>query len=207
MIWVGSPVLSLPWLASAEESMTIWYSPSLRPSTVFVPSELTLLGKTLLQLDEIGKVLDPSFDPNAAIQRHAAEILSLRLEHGAMQGSVLGGLLEMRNFVGGLPSRVNRILDAAANAELELKIRVVDANTMVEGFQKIANRITTGIVLAALIVGAALLMRVETTFRLFGYPGFAILFFVAAAAGGCWLLIAIFVQDRKKRKKTTISLR
>ena len=174
---------------------------------LFVPSELTLLGKTLLQLDEIGKVLDPSFDPNAAIQRHAAEILSLRLEHGAMQGSVLGGLLEMRNFVGGLPSRVNRILDAAANAELELKIRVVDANTMVEGFQKIANRITTGIVLAALIVGAALLMRVETTFRLFGYPGFAILCFVAAAAGGCWLLIAIFVQDRKKRKKTTISLR
>jgi ubiquinone biosynthesis protein len=76
---------------------------------------------------------------------------------------------------------------------------------VVEGFQKIANRITTGIVLAALIIGAALLMRVETTFRLFGYPGFAILCFIAAAAGGCWLLITIFVQDRKKRKKTTIS--
>ena len=174
---------------------------------LFVPSELTLLGKTLLQLDEIGNVLDPSFDPNAAIQRHAAEILSAGLERGAMQGSFLGSLLEMRNFVGALPSRVNRILDAAANAELELKVRVVDANAMVEGFQKIANRITTGIVLAALIVGAALLMRVETTFRLFGYPGLAILCFIAAAAGGCWLLVTIFVQDRKKRKKTTISLR
>jgi len=174
---------------------------------LFVPSELTLLGKTLLQLDEIGNVLDPSFDPNAAIQRHAAEILSAGLERGAMQGSFLGSLLEMRNFVGALPSRVNRILDAAANAELELKVRVVDANAMVEGFQKIANRITTGIVLAALIVGAALLMRVETTFRLFGYPGLAILCFIAAAAGGCWLLVAIFVQDRKKRKKTTINLR
>ena len=174
---------------------------------LFVPSELTLLGKTLLQLDEIGRVLDPSFDPNLAIQRHAAEILSAGLERGAMQGSFLGSLLEMKNFVGGLPSRVNRILDAAANADLELKVRVVDANTMVEGFQKIANRITTGIVLAALIVGAALLMRVETTFRLFGYPGFAILCFIAAAAGGCWLLVTIFVQDRKKRKKTTINLR
>jgi ubiquinone biosynthesis protein len=174
---------------------------------LFVPSELTLLGKTLLQLDEIGKVLDPSFDPNAAIRYHAAEILSVGLERGAMQGSLLGSLLEMKNFVGGLPSRVNRIMDAAANAELEIKVRVVDANTMVEGFQKIANRITTGIVLAALIVGAALLMRVETTFRLFGYPGFAILCFIAAAAGACWLLVAIFVQDRKKRKKTTIGLR
>jgi ubiquinone biosynthesis protein len=86
-------------------------------------------------------------------------------------------------------------------------VRVVDANAIVEGFQKIANRITTGILLAALIIGAALLMRVETTFRLFGYPGFAILCFLAAAAGGCWLLVAILVQDRKKRKKTTIGLR
>jgi predicted unusual protein kinase regulating ubiquinone biosynthesis (AarF/ABC1/UbiB family) len=173
---------------------------------LFVPSELTLLGKTLLQLDEIGKVLDPSFDPNAAIRRHAADILSQGLERGAREGSFLGSLLEMRHFVGALPARVNRILDAAANAELEMKVRVVDANTMVEGFQKIANRITTGIVLAALIVGAALLMRVETTFRLFGYPGFAILCFLAAAAGGCWLLVAIVVQDRKKPKKTTIGL-
>jgi len=36
-----------------------------------VPSELTLLGKTLLQLDEIGRILDPAFDPNAAIRRAA----------------------------------------------------------------------------------------------------------------------------------------
>src|SRR5688572_31334002 len=44
-----------------------------------------------------------------------------------------------------------------------------------EGVQKIANRITLGLVLAGLIVGAALLTRVETTFRIMGYPGLAIL--------------------------------
>jgi ubiquinone biosynthesis protein len=174
---------------------------------LYVPSELTLLGKTLLQLDQVGKVLDPRFDPNDAIRRHAGALVSQGIGHGTTHASMLGSVLELRHFLGGLPSRVNRIMDSVANAELELKVRVVDANAMVEGFQKIANRITTGIVVAALIVGAALLMRVETTFRLFGYPGFAILCFLAAAAGGCWLLIAIFVQDRKKRKKTTIRLR
>jgi len=174
---------------------------------LYVPSELTLLGKTLLQLDEVGKVLDPQFDPNDAIRRHTGTLLSQGLGRGAVHAGMLGSLLELRQFLGGLPSRLNRIMDSVANAELELKVRVADANAIVEGFQKVANRITTGIVLAALIVGAALLMRVETTFRLFGYPGFAILCFLAAAAGGCWLLIAIFVQDRKKRKKTTIGLR
>jgi ABC-type polysaccharide/polyol phosphate export permease len=78
----------------------------------------------------------------------------------------------------------------------------VDAELVMEGFQKIANRITTGIVLAALILGACLLMRIETNFRLMGYPGLAILCFLAAAAGGFWLVISIFVKDHQSRKKS-----
>ena len=38
---------------------------------LFVPSELAMLGKTLLQLEEVGRILNPAFDPNAAIERHA----------------------------------------------------------------------------------------------------------------------------------------
>jgi ubiquinone biosynthesis protein len=72
---------------------------------------------------------------------------------------------------------------------------------MLDGMQKIANRITMGLVLAGLLVGASLLMRVQTHFQLFGYPGLAILCFGAAAAGGFWLVISIFVQDYKSRKK------
>jgi ubiquinone biosynthesis protein len=70
-----------------------------------------------------------------------------------------------------------------------------------EGLQKVANRITMGLVLAALIIGASLLMRIETPFRIFGYPGLATLLFIFAAAGGCWLLVSIVSQDRKTEKK------
>jgi ubiquinone biosynthesis protein len=82
-----------------------------------------------------------------------------------------------------------------------VKVKSTDAKTVLDGMQKIANRITMGIVLAALIVGAALLMRVDTSFQLFGYPGLAILCFVFAAAGGFWLVISIFVQDHKSKKR------
>lgn len=53
----------------------------------------------------------------------------------------------------------------------------------------------------ALIVGASLLMRVDTPFRILGYPGLAMLLFLAAAAGGFWLVIGTYVQDRKSEKK------
>jgi predicted unusual protein kinase regulating ubiquinone biosynthesis (AarF/ABC1/UbiB family) len=167
---------------------------------VYLPSELTLLGKTLLQLDEVGRVLDPQFDPNAAIRRHAAELLSQKMRRAASQGNVLETLLEMKGFFSALPARLNRVMDLVGNRELEMKVRAVDAPLVMEGLQKIANRVTSGLILAAMIIGAALLMRVDTSFRIWGYPGIAIICFLAAAAGGCWLLATIFVQDRRAGK-------
>jgi ABC-type polysaccharide/polyol phosphate export permease len=65
------------------------------------------------------------------------------------------------------------------------------------GFQKVANRITMGLVLAALIVGAAMLFQVQTSFRILGYPGFAMLLFLVAAGAGFALLVAIATHDRR----------
>ena len=93
---------------------------------VHVPSELTLLGKTLLQLDEVGKILDPTFDPNASIRRNVSELMTRRMRKQATQGSALSALLEMKEFVGGLPSRINRVMDTVTDGELEVKVQVPD---------------------------------------------------------------------------------
>ena len=106
----------------------------------------------------------------------------------------------MKDLLARLPSRLNRILDVIAHNELKVNVDAIDENVIIEGLQKIANRITLGLVLAALIVGAALLMRVETSFRIFGYPGFAILFFLAVGGGGIFLIIRILMHDRPSKK-------
>ena len=168
---------------------------------VYVPSELTLLAKTLLQLDEVGKALDPEFDPNASIRRNVTELMADRMRKQSTQGSMLSSVLELKDFVAGLPTRLNRIMDALSNRELEVKVRTLDVDVVLDGLQKVANRIASGIILAALIIGAALLMRVETDFRVFGYPGLAILCFLAAAAGGVWLLADIFLHDRASTRR------
>ena len=171
-----------------------------RETGLFVPSELTLLGKTLLQLDEVGRILDPTFDPNASVRRNAAAITTSRIRRDTSQGSVVTSLLEMKDFMVHLPTRLNRIMDSVANAELEVKVRAPDSKMVVDGIEKVANRITNGLLLAALIIGAALMMRIDTRWRLFGYPGFAMLCFLAAALGAVVLLYNIAVQDRKSRK-------
>lgn len=172
-----------------------------RSAGLIVPSELTLLGKTLLQLDEIGRALDPAFDPNAVIRKHVSELMAQRVRKDFSQGNLFSSMLDLKDFVAMLPSRLNRIMDAVTNSEIEVKVKSVDAKVMMDGMEKIANRITCGIVLAGLLVGASLLMRVQTRFQLFGYPGFAMLCFLAAALGGFWLVISILVHDYRTRKK------
>jgi predicted unusual protein kinase regulating ubiquinone biosynthesis (AarF/ABC1/UbiB family) len=166
-----------------------------------VPPELTLLGKTLLNLDLVGRTLDPDFDPNAAIRRHAAAITRQRMRKAISPGNLFTALIDMKEFVEHLPGRVNRILDTVASNSLEIKVDAIDERTLVEGFQKIANRITIGLILAALIVGAALLVRVETPFRILGYPGLAMICFLGAAGGGVWLVVDILLNDRRARER------
>jgi predicted unusual protein kinase regulating ubiquinone biosynthesis (AarF/ABC1/UbiB family) len=165
------------------------------------PSELSLLGKTLLQLDQVGRILKPEFNPHESIRRNASEILNQRLKSVFSEGKIISTVVEAKQFIGALPARLNKILDAVGNAEFKVNVRPSETQFLVESAQKVANRITTGLILAALIVGAALLMRVETSFRIFGYPGLAMLCFLAAAGGGFWLLASILWQDHKSRHK------
>jgi len=166
-----------------------------------VPPELSLLGKTLLQLDEVGRILDPKFDPNESIRRNASKILNERLKSILTEGKVFSTLLEAKQFIGALPSRLNKILDAVGNAELNVNVKPSETQFLIESAQKVANRITTGLILAALIIGAALLMRVETSFEIFGYPGLAMLCFIVAGGGGLGLVLNILWSDHKARHR------
>jgi predicted unusual protein kinase regulating ubiquinone biosynthesis (AarF/ABC1/UbiB family) len=166
-----------------------------------LPIELTLLGKTLLNLDQVGHALSPDFDPNAAIRRQAAGLMQQRMSNSLSLGNIFSGMLEMKDFVQRLPNRVNKILDRVAENDLEVKVDAIDEKMLMEGLQKVANRITLGLILAALIVGAAMLMDVPTSFRILGYPGLAILFFLGAAGGGLVLVFNILFRDQKSDKK------
>jgi ubiquinone biosynthesis protein len=169
-----------------------------------LPAELAMIGKTLLNLDQIAHVLAPHFDPSAAIRRHAADITRSQISRELSLSSLFSTAVELKNFVQYLPGRVNRILDRLADNELEVRVDAIDETRLMEGMQKVANRITLGLVLAALIVGAALLMDVPTSFQLFGYPGLAIMLFLAAVAGGAALAVTILANDiRAKRKART----
>jgi ubiquinone biosynthesis protein len=165
------------------------------------PSDLMLLGKTLLNLDTVARSLAPNLDVNAVIRDQMVTLMRQRMMRSFSPGRVLSTMHDAKEFAEQLPGRVNKVLDALADSQLKLKMELIDEGAIIDGLQKVANRIALGLVMAALIVAAALIMQVPTTFRLLGYPGLAMILFVLAATAGAMLAIQIFNHDRSSQRR------
>ena len=86
--------------------------------------ELAVVGKALLNLDQVAKHLDPGFSPTEAIRRHTAAILQARMTTSS--GGLLGAAMEARDFTVQLPGRVNKVMDAVADGKFQVKIDAID---------------------------------------------------------------------------------
>src|SRR5205807_9157650 len=162
-----------------------------------LPPEFTMIAKTLMNLDRVVYILAPNFDPNAIIKEEATSLILHNLVKSVEPGQVMSGVLEVKEFVERFPARINKILDTIGNNELKIGVDAIDERVVLDGLQKVANRITLGLVLASLIVGAALMMRVETSFKIMGYPGLPAIFFLLAALAGLVLIVSILFTDEK----------
>lgn len=160
-----------------------------------LPVEMSLIGKTLLNLDEVARTLSPGFNPNEAIRNHSLELTNKHFFKDLTSLNFFPALLESKELVEKLPERLNKLLHNLAENKIEFKVNALDEELLMKGFQKVANRVAVGLILAALIVGSSLLMQVETQFTLFGYPGLAMIFFLVAVVGAAVLAFQIFISD------------
>ncbi|HVD93527.1 MAG TPA: AarF/UbiB family protein, partial [Vicinamibacterales bacterium] len=91
---------------------------------VRLPNEMTLLGKTLLNLDEVGQTLAPDFDVQESLRRNANDLMMERMRRSVTPSAAFASLLEAKNFAEKLPGRINRILDSLVNQELKVKVEL-----------------------------------------------------------------------------------
>jgi len=166
---------------------------------VLVPQSLTLLGKALLNLDQIARRLDPRFDPAAQINRHATRLMAKQLARAASPSAILHGVLQSKEFVEQLPGRTNRILDLLARNKLKVGVDVLDEKSFIVGLQRIANRIATAVLLGSLVIGSSLLVRIDAEPKILGYPAVALVLFSAAAAAGGTVVVRILWNDFRDR--------
>jgi predicted unusual protein kinase regulating ubiquinone biosynthesis (AarF/ABC1/UbiB family) len=159
------------------------------------PAEMSLIGKALLNLDQSTLHLDPDFEPAEAIRANLSELLTSGLK--VSPGGIMAAAIEAKEFTSLLPKRGNRILDSLAEGEFSMRVHALDEERLHTILQRVANRVTLGIVIAATVLGAAMMMRVPTDHRILGYPTIAMVFFTFAVLAGAALALWIVLTDRK----------
>ena len=167
-----------------------------------VPSELALMAKTLLNLDGITRKLDPDFDPQGAIQAYAEELIVMKVRQRLNPKNYYAALLDLNQLAIDLPGRSREILDQLANGRMAFRLQLDQADMFLKGMQRIANRITVGLIIAALLIASALMMRVPARFQIGGYPFLAVFGYLIAAAIALYLIVSILMSDREDRRKT-----
>jgi ubiquinone biosynthesis protein len=111
--------------------------------------------------------------------------------------------MEVQALVRDAPRKLSDILGLLAENRMQVRMTGLDDSQLMENVQKVANRISTGIIVAALILASAMLMRTDGGPRLFGYPALAFVLFSIAAVLGIGIVASALLRDRKAKPSET----
>lgn len=163
------------------------------------PPELSLLGKTLLNLEAVSNALDPEMDLKQVVEDHLEQIMRQRMKKSFSLANLATDAIELQALLRDSPRKLSDILGLLAENKMQVRMTGLEESHLLESLQKIANRISTGIIVAALILASAMLMRLEGGPRLFGYPALSASLFVVAAVLGLSIVISAMLRDRKAK--------
>lgn len=167
-----------------------------------LPAEFGIIGKTILNLEGSVNTLDSTLEPTEVLKRHAPVMILERAADAAEPGRVLRKALSLKDIGERLPERLDDILDRVGSGEFEIAARLRGEEGLIAALTRVANRLTQGIVLAALLIGAALIMDIRTEWTLLGYPAIAIVFFLLAGLGAAVLLYQIGFRSHHRPNDT-----
>src|SRR5438105_3633982 len=155
-----------------------------------LPAELTLLAKALFNLDGVTRALNPSFSPIQAIRDYSNQLAADRAKKDLSPRRLFQIATASTDFIAALPHRLEVITQRLAAGEWQTKVEVPQLVSLLNGLQKVANRIFSGLVLAAIVIASALLLPYR---RGLGTTGFLI-----AAVVGLAMVVNILISDRRR---------
>lgn len=169
----------------------------MRDHQIVMPSDLTLLFKALITLEGLGRQLDPDFHLIEYIDPFVRRVIQDRYQPKAVVRRAQRGIAGAISAITGLPDDLARLLRDARRGRLTIELDLKRLDRFGHQLDRSANRLTIGVVTAALIVGSSIVMTVRGGPELFGLPVFGLLGFVIAGLNGLWLIWSIKRSNRE----------
>jgi ubiquinone biosynthesis protein len=158
--------------------------------------DIFLMLKAFTAVEGVGRVLDPEFDMIAAATPFIKEVKLARFKPERMAGDFIDLVSKLLLFLHQFPKDLLELTGLIRQQKLTLRIEYKGLDTMLAAHHQISNRISFSIVIAALIIGSALIVISKTPPLVYGISLIGIIGFFAAAIMGIWLLVAILRKGK-----------
>ncbi|WP_282436996.1 ABC1 kinase family protein [Novilysobacter ciconiae] len=164
----------------------------LRANRLALPADLALMIKVFVTLEGLGRSLDPDFDMASEAAPFLRRAMLQRYRPATLLRQGARTLAETTELLAGLPRDIRRLMRSARRGNVKLHVDIDRLDEFGTQLNHAANRLTVGVVLAALIIGSSITLTVRGGPTLLGLPAFGLLGFVGAAIAGAWLVVSIW---------------
>jgi ubiquinone biosynthesis protein len=158
-----------------------------------LPSDLWLLGKTLAMMEGVALKLDPDFDIVSFSRPYVRRFMTRMLSPRQWGLPLFKSVTDWAEFSAALPRVGTRLLTQAERGELEVTIQHKGLEKALTQLNRLANRLSLSVLLAAFILGLALLVPAFNLGEQLSLATVVVIAgFLGASVLGLWLIFSIW---------------
>ena len=158
--------------------------------------DLMLLAKALVTVEGMGRELDPGFDMIQHLRPFMEKAVKERLAPKQVLKEFGSQAMGYLNLAKNLPQDIKEFFNRLNRNKFKIDLEHRGLDQFIKELDKSINRLSSSLIIAALIVGSSIVMQLNRGPLLFGYPTFAFLGYTIAGFIGLVWLIAIIRSGR-----------
>ncbi len=166
----------------------------MRDNNLTLPPDLTLLFKALITLEGLGRQLTPDFHMVDHLEPFIRQVYASRYTAPAMRKRLRHGLQELLEVVLGLPRDLAHLFRLARRGSLRIDLDLKRLDHFGHQLNYAANRLTMGVLTAALIIGSSIIMTIPDA--PFGLTLLGAVGFLLAFGNSLWIVFSIWRSDK-----------
>ena len=141
--------------------------------SIALPTSFALVGKTLAQADSIARILDPELDPIALMEEEALEVMLVEAERRLEPNRLFAYLYTQLDPLTRLPRKAAHVLSELEQGSFKVGVVPTGLGELEANLRSIANRVGAAIIVGALLLSSAIIVRVHR-FEWLGIAGFSL---------------------------------
>ena len=158
--------------------------------------DLVLMVKALVTAEGTARLIYPELDVISEAEASVKQLAAKRFEPAAIIRHVRSSLSDLLALYRVLPSRFSEIVDKLDRGELSVRFEHENLGGLRNTLEGGSNRLTLGIIIAALIIGSSMIITTGVKPLLWGFPALGIIGYVISGVLGLWLIFTIIRTRR-----------